>query len=214
MHKTGWRLSLSFSHWCSRPGFYASPHTSCWEFTAHLTLANLDYWFLNPLLCPNLMFLQNNICFVLIAGQGLLTPLSFLGRSAFYGFTWQHFFWLRLPVQSPLSIGHQTSWPCPPHWLLASSQWNPFFVDPYPEPQPTSRSYSFKLRIWPAAQSQCLPRFWAVFWYSLLIAIVRKQNGREQASHQHFPIFLGSIVLKSRTQHWDGEDKALYQAFA
>ena len=74
------------------------------------------------------------VTFVSIAAQDFLSPiLPFLGRAASYGLKCQCFFWLELPVCSPLSTSHQMLspalltgfWPCPnrfnPLWIPAPS---------------------------------------------------------------------------------------------
>lgn len=105
--------------------------------------------------------------------------------------------------------------PVPPHRLLPSSQLNSSFVDPCPESQSTCRSHSqFHTLNLTCFSVPLTPQIWAMFWYSLLFATVIKHSGREQAFHQHFPTFLGSTVLRDRTQKWDGKDKAMHRVFA
>lgn len=174
MQKTYWPLLSSPFCWCFRLSALIHCPTLIVEYVLN-TWPQLSWWLVSWPYSSPWHLCSWWVTFILITTQDFLSPiLPFLGRSASYALKCQCFFWLELPVCSPLSTSHQTAQPCPPHWLLALPQQIQSSVNPCPQIPISFPISDSKLNLL-LSQTQCLQN-WAVFWYSLLLAIVESQE--------------------------------------
>lgn len=139
--------------------YLVSTHCPTWvvEFSAHLSLADLAYCFLDSLLCPDLIILKSNLfCFDCQPGSSVHPLYHSWGRSASYGAKMQCFLWLQSPVQSPDSTHPQTFSPALHDFsgFFPTNPGNQSSMDPC---LPSGLLLSFKLWIWPAAHWVSMP---------------------------------------------------------
>lgn len=193
-HKKDWSLSSGPFCWPSRPSTWVLHTVPTWpvEFSAHLSLANLAFWFLDPLLCSDLMILKSDLFYFGGQPESSISHLTFLGKIcmvlrgySFSALNYQYaaLFPLFLGLFSPALLGFSG--------LLPTNPGNQSSMDNGTGSQSAFRSHS-------QFQTLSLTCFWVLLPPQILscvlvqlhFSIVRKLKGKEKpGSHEHFSTF-------------------------